>query len=144
LYTSTFNGTSSATPIVAAACAAVQGAYRSRHGGGQVLEPAELRALLQTTGSPQTGANQNIGPLPNLAFAIPLALVDRRIWVDFAYTGDIEAGTPVHPVKTLPLAVTAVSTNGAIIIKGGSTPWTGRIEKPLTLHAYLGSVTIGQ
>ena len=144
LYTSIFNGTSSATPIVAGACAAVQGAYRSAHGGGQVIGAIEMRALLQATGSPQTGANENIGPLPNLAFAIPLALVNRRIWVDFAYTGEIEAGTPAHPVKTLPLAITAVSANGAIIIKGGSTPWRGTITKPLSLHAYLGEVTIGQ
>lgn len=147
LYTTNFNGTSSATPIVAGACAAVQGAYRSAHGGGLVIGALEMRALLQATGSPQTGANassQNIGPLPNLAAAIPLALVDRRIWVDFAYTGNVEAGTPLNPVKTLPLAITAVSTNGAIIIKGGSTPWTGTITKPLSVHAYLGSVTIGQ
>ena len=66
LYTSTFNGTSSATPIVAGACAAVQGAYRSQHGGGQVIGALEMRALLQATGSAQTGASassQNIGPL---------------------------------------------------------------------------------
>jgi hypothetical protein len=143
LYTSSFSGTSSATPIVAGACAAVQGAYRSAHGGGQVIGAIEIRALLQATGSPQTGANQNIGPLPNLAAAIPLALVGR-IWVDFAYTGALEAGTVSHPVKSLPLAITAVPNNGAIIIKGGSTPWTGTITKPLSLHAYLGSVTIGE
>ena len=146
LYTAGFNGTSSATPIVAAAAAAVQGTYRSAHGGGQVIGALEMRALLQAAGSAQTGANassENIGPLPNLAAAIPLALAER-IWVDFAYTGSPEAGTPAHPVKTLPLAITAVPTNGAIIIKGGSTPWTGTINKSLSLHAYLGGVTIGQ
>ena len=140
LYTTNFGGTSSATPIVAGACAAIQGAHRYRSGGIQVIGPAEMRGILQATASAQTGPNQNIGPLPRLDTAMPLAFADRRIWVDFAYTGEIEAGTPAHPVKTLPLAITASPDHGSIIIKGSTTAWTGTITKPCTL----GSATIGE
>jgi hypothetical protein len=145
LYTK-FSGTSSATPIVAGACAALQGIYRAQHGGIQTLGPGEMRAILQSTGVFQTGnaATNNIGPLPNLPGAISLAQAVSRIWVDFAYTGSVEAGTPERPVKTLPFAITAVLTNGSVIMKGGLTPWTGTITKPLTLRAYVGSATIGQ
>ena len=143
LYTAVFNGTSSATPIVAGAIAALQGIIRARSGGVQTIGPLEMRAIFQATGSLQTGSSQNIGPLPNLAAAIPLALANRRIWVDFAFTGSPEGGTVSFPAKTLPLALTAIPDHGAIIMKGGNTPWTGVITKPLTLHAYLGSVTIG-
>ncbi len=142
-YTRVFNGTSSASAIIGGVVAAVQGAHRARFGENISIGPAEMRAILQATGTPQTGVRENIGPLPDLAEAIPLALA-RRIWVDFAYTGTPEGGTVRFPAKTLPLAIQAVPTGGAIVIKGGSTPWTGTITKPLTLHGYRGAVTIGQ
>lgn len=67
-YTAQFNGTSSASPIVAAACACVQGYARAK---GRLLTCAELRDLLHRTGSPQTDgpngpAGQRIGRRPNL------------------------------------------------------------------------------
>jgi len=67
-YTSHFSGTSSAAPIVAGAALAVQGARLAR--GQAPLDPLALRALLVSTGTPQSGAGQ-IGPLPDLrrAFA---------------------------------------------------------------------------
>jgi len=66
-YTPSFSGTSSASPIVAAAAVAVQGALLAR--GQAPLEPAALRALLVDTGTPQTGAG-HIGPLPDLPAAL--------------------------------------------------------------------------
>jgi len=64
-YTASFNGTSSASPIVAGAAANLQGIALQRF--GEPLAPSEIRALLVETGSPQLGdISQNIGPRPNL------------------------------------------------------------------------------
>jgi serine protease len=68
-YTATFNGTSSASPIVATAAVALQGYAKASL--GRVLTPAEVRTLLTTTGTPQGGnTSQHIGPLPNLRAAL--------------------------------------------------------------------------
>lgn len=68
-YTSGFSGTSSASPIVAAAAAAVQG--RRKAVGRPVLTSVEMRTLLRSTGTPQTGdLTQQIGPFPDLAAAL--------------------------------------------------------------------------
>ena len=71
-YTSSFSGTSSASPIVAGACALVQSKHKAEF--GIPLTPLALRDLLRSTGSPQqAGINpisQNIGPRPNVTAAI--------------------------------------------------------------------------
>jgi len=72
-YTATFAGTSSATPIVTGAAAAVVGvslAYGQPYG---YRSPTEIRQILGDTGTPQTGTLW-VGPLPNLAQAIPRVL----------------------------------------------------------------------
>lgn len=67
-YTATFGGTSSASPIVASAAAALSSVAKSR---GLLLTPQDVRARLQATGTPQTaGLSGSIGPLPNLRSAI--------------------------------------------------------------------------
>jgi serine protease len=67
-YTRGFSGTSSASPIVAGAVAALSGVARVR---GLSLTPYEMRLLLMETGIPQVDpANGWIGPLPNLRRAI--------------------------------------------------------------------------
>lgn len=66
-YTKTFSGTSSASPIVAAAVVALSGIARQR---GITLTPRQMRDLLTTTGTPQTGTGGQIGPLPDLRAAI--------------------------------------------------------------------------
>ncbi len=68
-YTDTFGGTSSASPIVAGAIACVQGMLKAR--GRPVLDPAQVRACLRATGSPQQDAparpaTQRIGTRPDL------------------------------------------------------------------------------
>lgn len=66
-YTSNYTGTSSATPVVAAAMGLVQSwakKYQDRY-----LGPYEMRELLVSTGTPATG-EKNIGPLPNVEAAI--------------------------------------------------------------------------
>jgi serine protease len=60
-YTATFNGTSSATPTVAGACAALQAHYKISN-FGTVLTPFEVREILRSTGSQQLdGAAINPG-----------------------------------------------------------------------------------
>jgi hypothetical protein len=71
-YTARFSGTSSASPVVAGAIVALEGAARAR---GTVLSPAEVRRLLVETGSAQTDGpsgsrEQHIGPRPDLARAL--------------------------------------------------------------------------
>ncbi len=67
-YTGYFAGTSSASPIVAGAAAAVQGSLIAR--GEPPLSPEALRLLLIDTGSPQPLEAESIGPLPDLVAAI--------------------------------------------------------------------------
>jgi subtilisin family serine protease len=67
-YTSTFNGTSSASPIVAGAVANIQGVAKLQF--GEPLLPDDVRALIVDTGSPQLGAPEHIGPRPDLQAAL--------------------------------------------------------------------------
>lgn len=66
-YTRAFNGTSSATPIVAGVAAGVQSYLKSQH--GVVLDALSMRELLIDTGIPQ-GSGGNIGPFPDAAAAV--------------------------------------------------------------------------
>ena len=66
-YTSSFAGTSSATPIVASAVMAVQDYVLMVQ--GTPLEPESLRALLSDTGIAQ-GSGDRIGPLPDVRAAL--------------------------------------------------------------------------
>ncbi len=68
-YTANFGGTSSASPIVVGALAAVQGIRRAR--GKPPLTPAQARFLLQSCGAAQQGTSaspltQRIGNLPDI------------------------------------------------------------------------------
>jgi serine protease len=78
-YTNTFNGTSSASPIVASACAALQSIHEQLT--GSPLTPAQIKSYLVATGSAQqSGANpasQNIGPRPNVPAAVALAFGNK-------------------------------------------------------------------
>ena len=67
-YTGQFNGTSSASPVVAGACVLLESAYKAKT--GNVLSPEDVKQVLRSTGSPQQGnTSENIGPLPNVAAA---------------------------------------------------------------------------
>jgi hypothetical protein len=68
-YTHRFSGTSSASPIVTGAVAALQGAAKAKLGAP--LTPAKVRSLLRAHGTPQVAGpgvplSQRIGPLPHL------------------------------------------------------------------------------
>ena len=67
-YTSSFSGTSSASPIVTGAAAAIQGIRKAR--GMYALNSYQMRRLLSQTGTAQASSSRNIGPLPNLRTAV--------------------------------------------------------------------------
>lgn len=69
MYTATFNGTSSATPIVTGSVASLQGQALALFGAP--LSPALAEEILSRTGSPYTGTKA-IGERPNLLAARPL------------------------------------------------------------------------
>jgi subtilisin family serine protease len=67
-YTNTFSGTSSASPIVTGAVAAIQGIYKERYGA--TLDADHIRDILIATGSPQQpNEDEHIGPLPDIRAA---------------------------------------------------------------------------
>lgn len=71
-YTETFSGTSSASPIVAGAVAAVQGMRKAA--GLRPLTSLEARAMLRATGTPQQASptaplGERIGSRPDIAAA---------------------------------------------------------------------------
>ena len=68
-YTSSFNGTSSASPIITGTVACLQGRYKALF--STILNSDQVRNILVSTGTPQQGnTSQHIGPRPNLAAAI--------------------------------------------------------------------------
>jgi serine protease len=67
-YTSTFSGTSSASPIITGAAASLQGVSLAR--GRGALDPRYVRSHLAATGTAQAADSRRIGPLPNLRQAI--------------------------------------------------------------------------
>jgi subtilisin-like proprotein convertase family protein len=112
-YTATFSGTSSASPIVTGAAAAVQGVQLAR--GADPLDPLELRTLLTETGTPQQDGpyTGHIGPRPDLAAALAtladLYVVDRLV-EDAAPLGN-ENGL-LEPGETATLRVTVENAGG--------------------------------
>jgi PKD repeat protein len=76
-YTHTFSGTSSASPIVTGAAASIIGVSLVDGQGYGGRTPTEIRKILRDTGTPQLSDPRNIGPLPNLAAAIP-RILDRK------------------------------------------------------------------
>jgi hypothetical protein len=71
VYSQSFSGTSSASPIVAGAVALLESIAQAET--DEPLSPQAVRELLASTGTPQTGdMSRRIGPLPNLVEAVTL------------------------------------------------------------------------
>jgi len=128
-YTACFDGTSSAAATVAAAVAALQSARMGQ--GLPPLEPAQVRAILRQTGTPQQGrTDRPIGPRPQVAAAIaaldgvpppggapseptgPLGTGSGRV-------APVISGVPDRPRKAAARAVTAryVKAGGKLTIR---------------------------
>ncbi|MEM8857846.1 MAG: chitobiase/beta-hexosaminidase C-terminal domain-containing protein, partial [Chloroflexota bacterium] len=92
-----FGGTSGASPIVASAVAILQSSYFAKN--GEYATPAEVKQILQSTGTPQLNENgENIGVMPDLRAAI------NQIWNISEVTAPTI--TPSSGVYQMPLQVT--------------------------------------
>ena len=94
-YTSGFNGTSSATPIVAGSVAALQGMAKARW--GFPLDAKLARDLFVATGTPQEEPETHIGPRPDILAAWQLAL--NGIGELIGTVTDSETGDPIEGAK---------------------------------------------
>jgi len=131
-YTTCFGGTSSASPIVAGAAAAVQGVRRAR--GLPLLSSFRMRELLRDTGVAQAAGHQ-VGPLPNLREAIAL-------YVNNASSAFTQYGTPDWPYRTLAGAVGDAWSQAQIKIRSGTYAEALTIATPMTLMSTGGTVII--
>jgi serine protease len=103
-YTSTFSGTSSASPIVAGAAGVLSSVAQQQ---GMLLTPQQVRQILRDTGTPQQfGLAGNIGPLPNLFNALA------------AFTC---ASPPPATINAIP-GVLTIGTPGDDVIYGTAGP----------------------
>lgn len=105
-YRRNFNGTSSASPMVAAAAAAVQGIEMARGNGPST--PYAVRALLAETGSPQQVGTYNgkIGPRPDLKRALRTLfslIFDSREILDGAPDGNGDGA--IDPGETVRMTI---------------------------------------
>jgi len=94
-YTDSFSGTSSASPIVVGAVAALQGMVESAY--GYTLEASLARDILVATGTPQEEPETHIGPRPSLEDA--WALADAGIGEVAGTVSDSETGLPIEGVR---------------------------------------------
>ena len=109
-YSTNFAGTSSASPIVTTAVAAVESIARLAL--GRPLAPSEMRALLVATGKPQMGdTNKIIGPLPDVVAALDQKLAGFPVVTSFAPASGSE-GTPVAITGSGFTGITSVAFGG--------------------------------
>lgn len=106
-YTRTFDGTSSASPIVTGAAALIQSIRAAA--GHALLSPIEMRTLLASTGTPQTADPKNIGPLPNLRAALTGMFPDHARFA--SQSGTTPAG-PLMPGANFNVTVSFTNAGG--------------------------------
>lgn len=122
MYTSTFSGTSSATPTVATAVTLLQGHVRAS--GAPPLSPRQLRDLLIATGHPQ-GAGGHIGPLPDVMAAMLELDGDGDGAIDPSWGGF--DGDDADPAVRMSLDLAGSCTTAIDASLRGATPG-GRVE----------------
>jgi serine protease len=120
-YTNGFNGTSSASALVAAAITAVSSSYE--HQKNANLTPLSIRQLITQTGTAQNfSTSGNIGPLPNIAAAI----------ASFTTTDITPPSTPTN------LSAALNSSNKVVLNWNSSNDTSG----PVSYRIYRGSTLI--
>ncbi|PKK82194.1 MAG: hypothetical protein CVT49_15030 [candidate division Zixibacteria bacterium HGW-Zixibacteria-1] len=129
-YTSSFSGTSSASPIVTGSVACLQGYYKNLY--GVPFDADYAREILNSTGSPQQGnTSEHIGPRPDLAAAVaalaaPPSLYTSPIYIDTSLTEGTVEEMPlwVHNRSgSSAIDFTAVSADS--LAKSGMSVWLG-------------------
>jgi hypothetical protein len=127
-YTSSFGGTSSASPIVTGSAAAVSSVFQEML--GTVVDADSIRNLLVATGSPQQApqVTQHIGPRPDLRAALAL-IFDP---VDSIWYSDIE----LHPGESATLPIELSNSHAVSDIY---LPF--KLTGPATI--YIDSITLG-
>jgi hypothetical protein len=121
-YTGSFNGTSSASPIIVGSSASLQGmALNSK---GTPLGPLTMRSLLKNTGTAQTSElARNIGPLPDLRKAADILISATK-------DQNIDATPTAHDFGRIPTGSLSTSQTFTISNKGIG-------------HLTLGTVAVG-
>lgn len=125
-YTSGFNGTSSASPIIAGAALAVQGASEQSPGIGFRFSPAELRSILRDAATGTASSNpavDRIGVMPDLKKIIDTVLnLAQDVYIrDFVGdTGDPHSGA-VSASPDIILRPTPVANPQAAFGQGSGT-----------------------
>ncbi len=119
-YTYGFNGTSSATPIVAGSVAALQGMAKARW--GFPLDAKITRDLFVATGTPQEEPETHIGPRPDILAAWQLALngIGELVGtITDSETGDPIEGAKVYVAETASFDFTDVAGDYRIALPAG-------------------------
>ena len=142
-YTSDFGGTSSACPIVSGSVAALQGVYKASHGGA-VLDSWQLRELLRSTGTDQTGDfGKNVSNMPDLVQLIaavggggpdvtPPSISHQPLGNTGDETGPYVVAATIIDASGVVSAAVHHRTNGGAwsqtaMVHGAGSSWTGSI-----------------
>ena len=134
-YVHGFNGTSSATPMVASVAVALQSYALDEY--GFLFSPLDIRNFLITTGTPANSA-EHIGPIPDTKAAFKYMDIvfgdgSEKVYVDF------RAGTRVavpgqsiqYSAKVLKKASTGISTYTWSFPGGNPSVHSGAIPPPI-------------
>jgi len=136
-YTTTFAGTSSASPIVAGAVAVIEGVRLAS--GWPPLSPAAMRSLLVTTGAPQISPPPgNIGPRPDLAQALRAMPVPLRLTVGIFTGGSVTVSTS-GPLYNPGTVVRLTATPNA---RYRFVNWTGDVDTIADVEDATTTITI--
>lgn len=119
-YTATFNGTSSASPIVVGTATIIQGVARE---SGMILRPTEVRQLLVNTGTPQDASDpRHIGPMPDVEAALSDMFPRHNLMLD----GSFEEGSPNPYWSEISDNFSSlIFENGTVAYDGSHYAWLG-------------------
>lgn len=131
-YTNCFNGTSSASAVVAGGIASLQGVARQRL--GRALTPAEVEARLVRTGVPQPDPqNGNIGPQPRFRLAAdftPPAAATNLVAVATGAAATLTWTSPADAAGGSGRGDDVVAVDGQVVARVPAATGTVRVALP--------------